>query len=76
MHDDDGNTHTCKDCGSNLMWNRLKTSVHIEIADLEDLLHEIRAGLITNVRFAPGITEDDIVGPGDFEWDTLPGGRS
>lgn len=75
-HDDDGNEHTCKDCGTNIMLDRLKWSIHEEIASLEDLLFEVRAGLITNIHLRSGLTEDDICGPGDFEWDTMPGGRS
>jgi hypothetical protein len=75
-HDDDGELGHCENCGTNLMLRRLKWALIEHIADLEDLLYEVRAGLITNVRLRAGVTEDNICSPYDFEYDTLPGGRS
>jgi hypothetical protein len=75
-HDDDGELGHCQNCGTNLLLRRLKWTILDDIASLEDLLYEVRAGLITNVRLREGVTEDNIYSPCDFEWDTLPGGRS
>ena len=74
-HDDDGELGHCENYGTNLMLRRLKLTVLDDIASLEDLLYEVRAGLITNVRLREGVTEDNICCHYDFEWDTLPGGR-
>ncbi len=76
-HDNDGHAHEhCAECREHLMRDRLKWAVHDEIARLEDLLYEIRAGLVTNVRLRDGVDlESAADDPYNFEWDTLPGGR-
>jgi hypothetical protein len=69
-HDNDGE-HVCKDCGTSLLLDHLKFTVQEEIGHLEDLLHQIRSGLIADVRLADGVTEDEVSSPWDFEWKTL-----
>ncbi len=75
-HDNDGHAHEhCAECREHLMRDRLKWAIHDEIVHLEDLLYEIRAGLVTNVRLRDGVDPEGDVGPFDFEWETLPGGH-
>lgn len=74
-HDNDGELEHCENCGTNLILRRLKWTIMDHIGSLEDLLYEVRAGLITNVRLREGVPEDNVCSPYDFEWDTLPGGR-
>jgi hypothetical protein len=63
----DGREHSCESCGRDILADRLKLAVHIEIAILEDLLHDLRAGNIADVTLPDGVDVEDAT-PWDFSF--------